>query len=201
MRGGKARFLGDLVAIHGAFPQQIFGAGDAQGDQIIDRAAVAKEAAEILQLGDADRAFARDDRKGQRPLEVLLQIIRDAAKLFLSDDGPPGYRKVLTDLIAHYGCYDTGDGTLPVLGLKYAALHDFGEDGSPELITLVNHKDADQQLHMTLRIYGCDGDDTVLRYTTELGTRYGQTDVSYTFTLGENFLATYHTSKKIVELD
>ena len=108
----------------------------------------------------------------------------------------PGYRKVLTDLIAHYGCYDTGDGTLPVLGLKYAALHDFGEDGSPELLTLVNHKDADQQLHMTLRIYGCDGGDTVLRYTTELGARYGQTDVSYTFTLGENFVATYHSQNE-----
>lgn len=108
----------------------------------------------------------------------------------------PGYRKVLTDLIAHYGCYDTGDGTLPVLGLKYAALHDFGEDGSPELITLVNHKDDDQQLHMTLRIYGCDGGDTVLRYTTELGARYGQTDVSYTFTLGENFVATYHSQNE-----
>ena len=99
MRGGKARFLGDLVAIHGAFPQQIFGAGDAQGDQIIDRAAVAKEAAEILQLGDADRAFARNDRKGKRPLEILLQMIRDAAKFFLSDGGSPGYRKVLALLL------------------------------------------------------------------------------------------------------
>ena len=52
MRGGKARFLGDLVAVQGAFPKQIFGAGDAQGDQIIDRAAIAKEAAEIRLMED-----------------------------------------------------------------------------------------------------------------------------------------------------
>ena len=99
MRGGKARFLSDLIAVHGAFPQQIFGAGDTQGDQIIDRTAVAKETAEIFQLGDADRAFARDDRKGERSFEILLQIIRYAAKFFLSDGGSPGYREMLTFLL------------------------------------------------------------------------------------------------------
>lgn len=111
----------------------------------------------------------------------------------------PGYREVLTRLIAQYGCYDMGDGTLPVLGLKYAALHDFGWDGCPELVTLVNHKNDDQRLHMTLRIYGCDGGETILRYTTELGTQYGQTDLSYAFTLGEGFVATYHSRDEWTE--
>lgn len=109
------------------------------------------------------------------------------------------YAPVLRALIGQYGFFDTGDGTLPVLGLKYAGLYDLGGDETPELVTLVNTKDEDLTLHMTLRVYRSDNGTAKLTYQTELGSRYLQTDVSYSFAVGQNYLMTYHSPSEWLE--
>lgn len=109
------------------------------------------------------------------------------------------YAPLLQSLIAQYGFFDAGDGTLPVLGLKYAGLHDLGGDDTPELVTLVNTKDEDLTLHMTLRVYRSDNGTAKLTYQTELGSRYLQTDVSYSFAVGQNYLMTYHSPSEWIE--
>lgn len=108
------------------------------------------------------------------------------------------YAPVLQALIAEYGAFRKDEKTDLILGLKYAGLHDLGGDEPPELVTLVNTRDADMGLHFTLRVYCSENGRAKLIHQTELGGRYGQTDVSHTFNVGHE-LITYHTTNEWTE--
>lgn len=108
------------------------------------------------------------------------------------------YAPVLQALIAEYGAFRKDEKTDLILGLKYAGLHDLGGDDPPELVTLVNTRDADMGLHFTLRVYCSENGRAKLIHQTELGGRYGQTDVSHTFNVGHE-LITYHTTNEWTE--
>ena len=108
------------------------------------------------------------------------------------------YAPVLQALIAEYGAFRKDEKTDLILGLKYAGLHDLGGDETPELVTLVNTRDADMGLHFTLRVYCSENGRAKLIHQTELGGRYGQTDVSHTFNVGHE-LITYHTTDEWIE--
>ena len=102
------------------------------------------------------------------------------------------YADVLRRLIAQYGLFDAGDGTLPVLGLKYAGLHRLSGD-MPQLVTLVNNLDDRNILHMTLQVW--NGNASLPVYSTELGAQYQQTDLSYRFAISDSSLLTWHSEQ------
>lgn len=111
---------------------------------------------------------------------------------------PMEYTDVLRALIAQYGMFHVDEKTDFVLGLKYAGLHRLRGLEKPALVTLVNTRDEEELLHFTLRVYGTDGLTPRLLYETELGNRYGQTDVSHTFHVGREII-TYHSSNEWTE--
>jgi len=109
------------------------------------------------------------------------------------------YAPVLQALIAEYGAFRKDEKTDLILGLKYAGLYDLGGDENPELVTLVNTKDQDNLLHMTLRVYNTYSGNAQMVYQTELGSRHMQTDVSYSFAVKDGLLVTYHSPSEWYE--
>ena len=109
------------------------------------------------------------------------------------------YAPVLRALIAEYGAFQKEEKTDLILGLKYAGLYDLGGDENPELVTLVNTKDQDNLLHMTLRVYNTYSGNAQMVYQTELGSRHMQTDVSYSFAVKDGLLVTYHSPSEWYE--
>lgn len=111
---------------------------------------------------------------------------------------PMEYADVLRALITQYGMFHVDEKTDFVLGLKYAGLHKLKYDSTPSLVTLVNTRDADGVFHMTLRVYRSEESGVRLLCETELGNRYGQTDVSHTFHVGREII-TYHSPNEWTE--
>lgn len=82
------------------------------------------------------------------------------------------YLAELNALSRQYGRYVQEEDSGAVTGVKYGQLLDFDGDGTRELVLLVDN---------TVRLYTCRAGTAVLLHEQEVGGRYGQTDVSYTF--------------------
>ncbi len=100
------------------------------------------------------------------------------------------YAKNIQDIIEKYGKFEQG-GTK---GLRYGVLIDFERDMVPELVLLHDLKVKVYRYH--------DGVSSEI-YSADVGCRYGQTDVSYTFGLNDTaeipYLITYHSENEWTE--
>lgn len=130
-----------------------------------------------------------------------LRDLHSCSMELLADQEPPQtvevpavYADVLRDLIAQYGLFDAGDGTMPVLGLKYAGIHRLSGE-TPQLVTLVNTLDADLALRMTLQVWNAKDDKAQPVYSTRLGAQYQQSDVSYRFALTDSAVLSWHSEQ------
>lgn len=107
-------------------------------------------------------------------------------------DWREAYLAVLDGLCDQYGRFVQDQDMLgAVTGVKYGRLLDFDGDGIRELVVL-----AEDQL----RLYTCRDGQAELLYQGEIGGRFGQTDVSYTFSLNvaadTPCLILYHTENE-----
>lgn len=130
-----------------------------------------------------------------------LRDLHSCSMELLADQEPPQtvevptfYADVLRDLIAQYGLFDAGDGTMPVLGLKYAGIHRLSGE-MPQLVTLVNTKDENLALRMTLQVWNAKDDKAQPVYSTRLGAQYQQSDVSYRFALTDSAVLSWHSEQ------
>ena len=130
-----------------------------------------------------------------------LRDLHSCSMELLADQEPPQtvevpavYADVLRDLIAQYGLFDAGNGTMPVLGLKYAGIHRLSGE-TPQLVTLVNTKDENLALRMTLQVWNAEDDKAQPVYSTRLGAQYQQSDVSYRFALTDSAVLSWHSGQ------
>ena len=172
------------------------------GSRITDPEEYERLRAELLQDAveyDLDYLSPSLSNSGYTNIEQLYACDYPLFQFPTEPDMSKVYAPVLRALIGQYDFFDAGDGTLPVLGLKYAGLHDLGGDETPELVTLVNTKDKDNVLHMTLRVHNTYSGNAQIVYQTELGSRHMQTDVSYSFAVKDGLLVTYHSPSEWYE--
>lgn len=177
--------------------------GDFFGDRAGSLSAGDYEALRISLLENADRMDPHEEVFGTGTgfsgfLHQLEDCSADVTEPKEKQELPTEYADVLTALIRQYGMFHEDEKTDLILGLKYAGLHRLWGLENPALVTLVNTRDEEELLHFTLRVYGTDGLTPRLLYETELGGRYGQTDVSHTFNVGTNVI-TYHTTSEWTE--
>jgi len=172
------------------------------GNRITDPEEYERLRAELLQDAveyDLDYLSPSLSNSGYTNIEQLYACDYPLFQFPTEPDMSKVYAPVLRALIGQYDFFDAGDGTLPVLGLKYAGLYDLGGDETPELVTLVNTKDEDNVLHMTLRVHNTYSGNAQIVYQTELGSRHMQTDVSYSFAVKDGLLVTYHSPSEWYE--
>lgn len=108
------------------------------------------------------------------------------------EDWRGAYLAQLNDLCDRYGRFvQDRDPAGAVTGVKYAKLLDFDGDGTRELVVLVEDQ---------VCLYTCRDGRAELLYQGQVGGRFGQTDVSYTFGLNvaadTPCLILYHTENE-----
>ena len=136
-------------------------------------------------------------------VSAFLELLKEGnAPLYGAQADYALYADLLRQQIEADGAYLVENNTQLVLGVKYAALIDFARDGRPELVTLVNRKNEQTgALTFTLSVHGAENGKVIPLYTTDLGGRYGQTDLSHIFEISHNeaglpVLITYHTENE-----
>jgi len=134
---------------------------------------------------------------------AFLELLKEGkAPLYGAQGDHALYRDYLSQVVETEGAFRVDSSTDLVLGLKYAALVDFARDARPELVTLVNRRDEKTgALTFTLSVHGVEDEEVKQLYTAELGGRYGQTDLSHTFEIGQTAegypaLISYHTQNE-----
>jgi len=104
------------------------------------------------------------------------------------------YLAELNTLCTQYGKFVQKEAWDSIDGVKYAHLLDFDGDGQKELVVLFDH---------TVRLYTYRDGAAVLLHEDEVGGRYGQTDVSYTFHINarasQPCLVIYHSEHEWTE--
>lgn len=97
------------------------------------------------------------------------------------------FKENIQSVIDTYGKYVDKEG-IGIWGLKYGELVDFEKDGVPELVLIRD---------WIVEVYRFDGEKSTKIYEQKAGSRFGQTDVSYTIgintTLAEPCVITYQS--------
>ncbi len=100
------------------------------------------------------------------------------------------FAKNIKDVINEYGKYVNKEG-MGIRGLKYGTLIDFEKDSIPELVLVRD---------WTVEVYRFDGEQSSKIFEEKAGSRYMQTDVSYTIgintSLPEPIIITYQSPEE-----
>lgn len=100
------------------------------------------------------------------------------------------YKEELNSLIEKFGKFENQDNGLPVKGVKYAELVNFDKDEIPEMIVIHD---------MKILVYKIKDGNAKCIYEGNVGSRYGQSDVSYRVGINTNgekpSLIVYHAEK------
>lgn len=140
--------------------------------------------------------------------EPVAMIARDYRILYVPANDVEAYKKVgwfirihpseygaayaenMRDIIDEYGKFEQGG----MRGLRYGVLIDFERDMVPELVLLHD---------LTVEVYRYNNGTSSKIYSADVGARYGQTDVSYTFSFNDTafvpYLVTYHSKNEWTE--
>lgn len=101
------------------------------------------------------------------------------------------YKDEISSLINKFGKYEDPGNGLPIKGVKYGELIDFDKDKVPEMVVLHD---------MKVLLYKIKDGKAECIYEEKLGSRFGQTDVSYTLGINTKSerpsLIVYHSTSE-----